>query len=301
MNPITDFDPYAIDEQGDDDEASHCDTVEAPPFAIVDALPDPTEEERVDVSQLPSSSSVSHSFVKEKLGTQESAGSSQETAQTAPGSSILYSPQSQSNTNDNSGFVDDEIEFDAAASLLADSPFLGRSSVFLGRNQPSPTDASMGFSQLMEVANGRPQDARQLPVLPEDHEMDVPVTVSMSSSILTPKVGNRSLLGIFRASDFSSSAEISHSTPPTAFEKRGIETTRLDGDCFEAIMHIYTPCSVSDAMDIIGNPDMLRLWCEPVRTLVVTRSSEGSRSAANRADPYGDREVRHGEEIQTFS
>jgi len=46
-------------------------------------------------------------------------------------------------------------------------------------------------------------------------------------------------------------------------------------------------CTARDVMDILGNPDLLRLWCDPVRDLVITKSSEGSRNAT---DVYGRRE-----------
>jgi len=34
-------------------------------------------------------------------------------------------------------------------------------------------------------------------------------------------------------------------------------------------------------MDILGNPELLWMWCDPIRDLVITRSSEGSRSASS--------------------
>jgi hypothetical protein len=39
--------------------------------------------------------------------------------------------------------------------------------------------------------------------------------------------------------------------------------------------------SAAAVMDVVGNPDMLPLWCDAIPSLVVTSSSEGARNAAN--------------------
>jgi hypothetical protein len=39
-----------------------------------------------------------------------------------------------------------------------------------------------------------------------------------------------------------------------------------------------------DVMDILGNPDLLKLWCDPIHALVITKSSEGAQNAANRGN-----------------
>jgi len=43
--------------------------------------------------------------------------------------------------------------------------------------------------------------------------------------------------------------------------------------------------TVRDVMDVIGNPDLLRLWCDPVTAILITKSSEGAQSEQNRRDP----------------
>ena len=303
-------DPYAMMDHDDEEDVQSCsDSVEEPPFALVDAPAGQLEE----VSELVSP--FDQSFANCKANDLVSPATSQRTENTAMGSSILYSPTSRAGTGDSSDhvpeeFVDDDspmshhtssgdhlefiddndIEFDAAASLLAESPMLGRSSHFMERSeadeeqkQHSPRDcsySSMGFSELMQEADDQVMHqiykSPPMPILPEDHEMSMR---DGSSSVLTPRVTNQSMLGIFEYHrDLSSSSS------------RGIETKRIDQDTFEVSMHIRC-CSMNDVMDVVGNPDLLRLWCEPVRTLVVTRSSEGARSATQRSEP-GDREVR---------
>lgn len=294
-------------DRDDDDDLSCSGSVEdEPPFAFVDA---PASTMRALLKLV---SPIDHTLMNDKQHSFKSPSQSQETAKTAMGSSILYSPISRSQSQTNTGFgdqqrdeqmsdcrssdhlpeefIDNDIEFDAAASLLADSPMLGRSSHFLERSDPhvSPHD-SMGFSELMQEADDQHMHhtykSPAMPTLLEDTEMDMR-TDAGASSVLTPRLSNHSMLGIVMNRDVSRKPR-----SPNLFNKRGIETKRLDQDTFEVSMSIYSDCSMQDVMDIVGNPDLLRLWCEPVRTLVVTRSSEGARSAANRTDSgRGDRE-----------
>ena len=73
--------------------------------------------------------------------------------------------------------------------------------------------------------------------------------------------------------------------------RRAERETRLGENVFEVSMHIDPPSTVRDVLDVVGNPDLLRLWCDPIRALFVTKSSEGARSATNRGEEGGDREV----------
>eukprot|EP00545_Synedropsis_sp_CCMP1620_P002598 CAMPEP_0119005658 /NCGR_PEP_ID=MMETSP1176-20130426/1851_1 /TAXON_ID=265551 /ORGANISM="Synedropsis recta cf, Strain CCMP1620" /LENGTH=488 /DNA_ID=CAMNT_0006957493 /DNA_START=62 /DNA_END=1528 /DNA_ORIENTATION=+ len=320
------FDPYAMDHE-DEDLHSCCGSVEEPPFALVDA-PTTTSQEQKHQQQQPAFSSqlsdgpqMLGSFLMNKVTDLVSPCASQETGKTSMGSSILYSPMSQSHTNiANSGgtidsghhndlpeqFMDDDFdEFDAAASLLAESPMLGRSSHFMERGFESEAKAdggsprdSMAFSDLMQEADDQimhPPYRLAMPTLPEGREMrtanSIPISGGAASTSLTPRLTtDRSLLGLFVSTDFSSSSRSKQGSTNSLFQKRGIESCRVDQDTFEVSMHIYSSCAAQDIMDVIGNPDLLRLWCEPVRTLIVTRSSEGSRSATNRKEQTTGRE-----------
>lgn len=293
------FDPCPMDHEDDDDIQSCSESVEELPFALVDTTDLLLGKDETTTSR---PHHADPSFVEKPL---ESPGQSQQTEKTsAMGSSILYSPMSDSQqqqqhnnflgessqlTTGGGGSMMDEIEFDAAASLLAESPMLGRSSHFMERSEKTTT-----YSQLMQEADDQPMTFKSqlLPTLPEDPRMRLTTGSGDASlsSVLTPRATNQSLIGLFDSAKTSSSHNTtgSRSSP---FLKRGIETVRLDEETFETSLHIYSSCSVQDVMDIVGNPDLLRLWCEPVRTLVVTRSSEGARSAIQRAEPgRGDRE-----------
>lgn len=308
------FTPLTMDRDDEDDLSCSGSVEDEPPFAFFDA---PASSMRALFRLV---SPIDHTLVEDKLNALKSPSESQETAKTAMGSSILYSPISRSQSQSIAGcsddqlrdepmpggrssnhldeeFIDDDIEFDAAASLFADSPMLGRSSHFLVRSesdhqaaQPQRPQDSMGFSELMQEADDQHMHhtfkTPTMPTLLEDTEMDMR-TEHGGSSVLTPILSNQSMLGAFTNRHVSQNPRSPH-----LFSKRGIETKRLDRDTFEVSMSIYSNCSTQDVMDIVGNPDLLRLWCEPVRTLVVTRSSEGARSAANRNESgRGDREV----------
>jgi hypothetical protein len=58
----------------------------------------------------------------------------------------------------------------------------------------------------------------------------------------------------------------------------GATATRTGAASFRVSLDLSPSCSsVRDVMDVVGNPDLLVLWCDPVTDLVVTRSSEGAR------------------------
>mmetsp|Transcript_16093 Transcript_16093/g.23683 ORF Transcript_16093/g.23683 Transcript_16093/m.23683 type:complete len:422 (+) Transcript_16093:123-1388(+) len=255
----------------DEDVTSCCASVEDPPFAFVDM---PETVEKGETRQ-------SHDSDK---CTYESPAASQETGKTLENSSILYS-SSHSQTNTPSSNI---LEFDAAVSLLAESPyFLEKVETEKPKHSAlEPISCSKEFSRddkeyslLMQAADNEHSflNEENIPYLPDSESL---------SSMQTSKIENRSVIGSFGTADEMREKR----TPVSSFMKRGIEIENVDEDSFEVSMCIYSPCTIRDIMDIIGNPDMLRLWCEPVRALVVTRSSEGSRSATNRTESTSDRE-----------
>jgi hypothetical protein len=54
-----------------------------------------------------------------------------------------------------------------------------------------------------------------------------------------------------------------------------------DNQAFEVSMDIDPPCSFEDIMNVLGNPELLKVWCDPIQTLIVTSSSDGSRESSN--------------------
>jgi hypothetical protein len=301
----------AMTHDGDEDEHSCNESIDdEPPFSLLDH-----STSGVFASQSMIASSTEKHFPVCNPVTNFGKTESQRTEATSMGSSILYSPTSQSQSqiaepvhfpSDNPAveiagepmdeFLDDDFEFDVAASILDKSPLLGRSSHFMARSEEVSkflrTDHVDGLSEFIQQADDQPflsqtTKSLALPTLMEESSQNQLLGLT-TSSILTPKMTNHSIGGQFM-SQIPSNAYQS----PNLFRKRGIETTQVDTKTFEVSLCVYSDSTVQDVMDVIGNPDLLRFWCESVRTLVITRSSEGSRNAANRSSPkFGDREVK---------
>lgn len=62
---------------------------------------------------------------------------------------------------------------------------------------------------------------------------------------------------------------------------RDVQGTRLGENTFQVSMQIDPPSTVRDVLDVLGNPDLLRLWCDPIRDLVVTKSSESAKGSGD--------------------
>jgi hypothetical protein len=166
---------------------------------------------------------------------------------------------------------------------------------------------SLDFSQLMRQADDRNHSTTivpsRMPILQETEEMTGLVDsgqtpTSTNSSNITPRTTNRSehnwLYSLFFCgpSQHTLSVVPMMSLSPSNEDRnmsagRNIQATRLGENTFQVSMQIDPPCTVRDVMDVVGNPDLLRLWCDPIRALVITRSSEGAQSATNRG---GNRE-----------
>lgn len=172
--------------------------------------------------------------------------------------------------------------------------------------QPSHVGGgSLDFSQLMRQADDRNTQSR-MPTVEEKEEglVDSGQTpTTTASSTMTPQGTNQapsgnnwlhSLLYGSSPEQHISAVPLMSLSPSYLHDEqhmgagRNIQATRLDENTFQVSMQIDPPSTVRDVLDVVGNPDLLRLWCEPIRALVITKSSEGAQSATNRAG--GDRE-----------
>ena len=178
--------------------------------------------------------------------------------------------------------------------------------------------SSMGYSQLMNNAdNAKPASARilsrqRLPVLPEEEGETIisqPEEESFRStnSSLTPsqmRDGSQQyssnhiaynwlpvdILGRVSAACSPSSDQTStfatrdrsRSLELNSIRNTGVFVRQLDTASFEVSIDLIPHCTVPDIMEVVGNPSLLRLWCESIRSLVITNSSEGARNATNR-------------------
>ena len=104
------------------------------------------------------------------------------------------------------------------------------------------------------------------------------------------------LLGPASPSAASAMAAPLLSYSPTSMEiertRARIKSSLIDDESFEVSMELGTRFNPRHVMDVLGNPEFLRLWCEPIQALVITNSSEGANDSTNSGQPIAgqDRE-----------
>lgn len=163
-------------------------------------------------------------------------------------------------------------------------------------------DSEVGFSQLLEQASDHPppinnNSQQRLPVLLEDQSF---VSIEQSRASLT-------------VNDTRQRRRPGHETTapsqPHYIESGGLAETIIPvgpessihrsedrrlaslagafgsrtGDQSFVVSVELSPsvCTVQEVMDILGNPDMLPLWCDSIRDCVITQSSEGPRDGTS--------------------
>lgn len=315
----------------DDGENSVASSIEAPPFALANggsqgnlqavAAYQATQNkpETIVIHQntgIAGSQAWSSMTTSEMSLLESSTTNSQSIQKSRP--SLVSPVQSPPTEYRDEGY--ETVVFDAAGSFLGSSqPMLGQSSHLPGSgtlqgtlwthdttpNSHTAGGGSLDFSQLMRQADDRNQSTfaqSRMPTLQEETLVDSgqSPTSTGSSSNVTPRTtnrcGNNWLYTMFFGESppltLSSVPMMSLSPPCERMETgRKIQATRLGENVFEVTMQVDPPCTVRDVLDVVGNPDLLRLWCAPIRALVITKSSEGARSATNRREEGGNREV----------
>ena len=158
---------------------------------------------------------------------------------------------------------------------------------------------SVGFSQLMHAADDKNEASSQSRMLmvpegetlkdseyaspslgalisasPEDDRASIERGwfPSFLSTAQTVDGLNAPLLG----STSTSSSLLSYAPSPMSIARarQGIKSFHDDDQSFEVSMTVEAPCTAQDVIGIIGNPELLKVWCDPIRALVVTKSSE---------------------------
>lgn len=88
------------------------------------------------------------------------------------------------------------------------------------------------------------------------------------------------------------SASILHMSPyerSLAQAKTTITSVLENDTSFEVSMDITSDLTVQDVMNVLGNPDLLKLWCDPIQSLIVTSSTDATRDSPNTRQPEADR------------
>ena len=186
----------------------------------------------------------------------------------------------------------------AATTQSAQSQAWQRESTTLSE---APSQSSVGFSQLLHQAdNSLEKSNARLPVLPEENSVgssDSPTSafdhIPDASIALTPRPIENRTEGWFPRNlfMFQSQQTIIPASGQSLYqsEERRLAslagaTASLTGDsAFRVSVDLVA--TVGDVMEVIGNPDFLRLWCDPVTAILVTKSSEGAQTEQNRRDP----------------
>lgn len=303
-----------IDVDNDGDTCSDCSSVGAPPFVLSEGGFADRYDDYMFQSPHQSQEVMDKMYQSiRKLSIMSPAGTA-ETDKITQASSFFESPTRETHgfdLNTPSYALDDsqEIEFDAAASLMAASSLEGLTSSMgsvtnsfklpprhlpvdnistrslepnLGplvdrirlppRHPYSINTRSMGFSELMREAGDQQSsdEISRLPTLDSSHHYS-------ASSVLTPRATNQSWVHQTATADHR-------------LVQRGIQMELVGHDGFEVTMQMEA--TVKDVFHVLANPDLLQLWCEPIQALVVTRSSDGARSPTNRREESSTREVR---------
>ena len=66
-----------------------------------------------------------------------------------------------------------------------------------------------------------------------------------------------------------------------------VHSTQLSEDSFSVSTHLPSPCSVREVVDVLANPDLLRLWCVPVKNAIITSEGVGADGGISGAGSSG--------------
>jgi hypothetical protein len=183
-------------------------------------------------------------------------------------------------------------------------------------------DQSVGFSQLMQEADNKHDvtttaaattanrsigSISRLPVLPEEQSVLSSDSLILSSYHFLPNAGPASPLSAAPLFSSFSGTNVAASNSMSAEQRMaslaGATTKQTGANSFSVQVDIAavhsggtgTNNAAQVVMDILGNPDLLKLWCDPIHALVITKSSEGAQNAANR----GNFQQQHQQQRQT--
>lgn len=205
------------------------------------------------------------------------------------------------------------------SSFLPNSRVFGQHEMEFGKSNPGGVSrGSAGFSQLMRAADNANLKLGQsrMQMVPEDEIIELSqqsmpsgTLISAPSVIENERVRTESawyqnLLSFGGNQKPEPLREpLLPSTPTVIFPllantateasiaraKSAVKSVFEDDQSFEVSMAIADPCTVQDVMEVIGNPNLLKMWCDPIQTLLVTSSSDGTRDLSSVAATEGNR------------
>ena len=66
----------------------------------------------------------------------------------------------------------------------------------------------------------------------------------------------------------------------SVLRRSGVDVTVLDPASFRVSIDLFPGCTINDVADAVANPVNLALWCDSIRSLLITNRSEGCTDAA---------------------
>lgn len=158
--------------------------------------------------------------------------------------------------------------------------------------------------------SGKSKPTARLPALPEESLDHQSVTSATESSLIlegfenlesggyaepqhkntnwsfpttTAAAAAAAALPSFRTSPAASSSSFKCSDERRLASLAGATAVTTGDNAFTVAVELQCgSTTITDVLDVLGNPDFLRLWCDPIRSLVIVSSSEGARNAAER-------------------
>jgi hypothetical protein len=215
------------------------------------------------------------------------------------------------------------------SSSIGGSSYLPNSRVFgqndMGddkSNTAGVSRGSAGFSQLMQAADDANLNLghSRMPMVPEHEIMKSAVELDTSGTLISApryrqesteqtsaettctwlpnflSLGSNQAVEGLREPLLSSSLigspllSASPSEASIARSRAGVKSLLEDGQSFEVSMDIHGPCTTQGVMRILGNPELLKMWCDPIQTLIVTSSSDSSRESSGQIQADNGRE-----------
>lgn len=186
---------------------------------------------------------------------------------------------------------------------------------------PASTPGSVRFSQLMRAADDTSINVGQsrMPVVPENETIELSSQDSFHSGTLISPPGSPEGEQIIQGHNPDANwlpnflnlqlVPTSDQSPQQGFSALGqpllpktqedetvvnakarVKSYIEDDTAFEVSMDIEPPYTARDVIDVIANPELLKVWCDPIQTLIVTSSSDNGRESSASVETDRDRE-----------
>merc|ERR1711976_341089 len=77
-------------------------------------------------------------------------------------------------------------------------------------------------------------------------------------------------------------------TAALARAKTSVTAMLIDDQSFEVNMELPSIFSIDDVMDILANPDKLKVWCAPIQSMIITNGGDSDSNVENGREYEGE-------------